>query len=688
MTDTLFDDVEGPARDPRRCATATQKHKIGLRDQDICQSCGRPLPVYKDQRGGHVDAHSLSGPTEVSNLLTLCEQCNTDWSTGRPHRLRPWQLKLPIQYLEHIKTTNDPFVLEACPGAGKTIAVKSLIQRLKNDRLIGGAIVVVPNRAVGFQWTGSYAGIHLGMVTSRQRRKASDYFGLVLTYQMLAEEPSVWLREINSWERQTGLPIAVIFDEAHHLGDQLSWGDAARTLAGNYPLILLTGTLWRSAGDRIPFVSYGTDGLAISHVSYRMSDALLDGGVLRRPVLIGIDGEARVVDRATMEIADLELSCDLDDTVISPALQSAIATDSDVLRVMLDRANNACDAHRAASKYGDNAILVVADDVAATERLQRLIKDKYGDHALIVHSNLDDPQQALANARDSKAKWILAVKMISEGVDIKRISTVVYASTTQTKLFFLQVVGRAVRLREGEQVDAVIVYPAISLFNAYAAEIEDMVPEGLKPEIDLACVNCGRFGYLLCPDCREPEKKPPTDWWPTPVLPAKNGQLGQVRVAGVSELLPGECVQIHEDGLRRAGAAAWLAEAAAPFLAIAASSDESDLSPPPPVAFERSISSEAPQSLHARKEALNKELTAEIRAAVNRSMFWVDERDRRREKRLKGVAFSRINASLNQRFGLRAGQRDKLTELDLINALDLLENQAFDLPDGWSNDVR
>lgn len=74
------------------------------------------------------------------------------------------------------------------------------------------------------------------------------------------------------------------------------------------------------------------------------------------------------------------------------------------------------------------------------------------------------------------------MKMISEGVDIPRLAIGVYAPKTQTPLFFRQVVGRFVRMREGEEFNARLLIPAAPELLRHAREIE----EELRHQLDLA----------------------------------------------------------------------------------------------------------------------------------------------------------------------------------------------------------
>ncbi|MFE2297950.1 DEAD/DEAH box helicase [Streptomyces sp. NPDC059445] len=84
--------------------------------------------------------------------------------------------------------------------------------------------------------------------------------------------------------------------------------------------------------------------------------------------------------------------------------------------------------------------------------------------------------------RKGTGRWIVAVKMISEGVDIPRLAVGVYASKTQTPLFYRQVVGRFVRTRPNEEINARLLIPAVPELMRHAREIE----EELRHQLEIA----------------------------------------------------------------------------------------------------------------------------------------------------------------------------------------------------------
>ena len=85
----------------------------------------------------------------------------------------------------------------------------------------------------------------------------------------------------------------------------------------------------------------------------------------------------------------------------------------------------------------------------------------------------DDPtaSRKIAAFADSADRWMVAVRMVSEGVDIPRLAVGVYATSVGTALFFAQAVGRFVRARQRGETASVFL-PSIPSLLGYAAELE------------------------------------------------------------------------------------------------------------------------------------------------------------------------------------------------------------------------
>jgi superfamily II DNA/RNA helicase len=84
--------------------------------------------------------------------------------------------------------------------------------------------------------------------------------------------------------------------------------------------------------------------------------------------------------------------------------------------------------------------------------------------------------------------WMVAVRMVSEGVDIPRLSVGVYATTTSTPLYFAQAVGRFVRARRKGETASIFV-PSVPRLLALASDLETqrdhVVGRPVKDEDDL-----------------------------------------------------------------------------------------------------------------------------------------------------------------------------------------------------------
>lgn len=97
----------------------------------------------------------------------------------------------------------------------------------------------------------------------------------------------------------------------------------------------------------------------------------------------------------------------------------------------------------------------------------------------------DDPEasKVIKAFAASSQQWIIAVQMVAEGVDIPRLAVGVYASRVRTQMFFIQVVGRFVRMRgEEDETTARVFIPSIEPLLSYARDIEKTVDAVLADE--------------------------------------------------------------------------------------------------------------------------------------------------------------------------------------------------------------
>lgn len=352
--------------------------------------------------------------------------------------LRPWQKSA----LERLAASASPdFLAVATPGAGKTtFALTAARHALAED---GGRrlIVVVPTAHLKAQWAGAAAAfdLHLDPRWSvADGALPADMHGVVMTYQQVAGCAQV-IRGISE-------NAFVVFDELHHAADDRAWGDSVRTaFEPAARRLALSGTPFRSDTHAIPFVRYRLDE-AEADFEYGYGDALADGGVVRPVYFPRIDG------RMEWSAPDGSLHAhsfddDLDAAKSSQRLRTAYSLDGEWMPHVLRQAHTQLLAVR--ERQADAGGLVIATDQDHARGIVRLFRDRFKVKAVVATSDDPDASMHISRFAASNDPWIVAVRMVSEGVDIPRLRVGVFATTTTTELFFRQAVGRLVRWTRG-----------------------------------------------------------------------------------------------------------------------------------------------------------------------------------------------------------------------------------------------
>jgi len=394
---------------------------------------------------------------------------------SRSVRLRPWQKRA----LDRLAATAAPdFLAVATPGAGKTtFALCAAVHDLAANR--GRRLVVVaPTSHLKLQWADAAAGFGLHLEprwTPSGGRLPADVHGIVTTYQQVASSPDA-LRPLVAGS------LAVL-DEIHHAGDDRAWGDAVRrAFEPAAQRLALSGTPFRSDTRAIPFVRYVGDE-AVPDFEYGYADALADGRVVRPVYFPRINGfmEWIAPDGAAQAAA---FDDPLDRARAAQRLRTALSVEGDWLPTVLAQANERLGMLR--RQQPDAAGLVVATDQDHAQRIADLLRYRCGVRATVAVS--DDPRSSSRIARFSVSSdsWIVAVRMVSEGVDIPRLRVGVYATTTTTELFFRQAVGRFVRWTRGvPRQKAYLFIPDDLRLRTWATQIADARRHSLRrPEHD------------------------------------------------------------------------------------------------------------------------------------------------------------------------------------------------------------
>ncbi len=387
-------------------------------------------------------------------------------SAEAPGALRGWQRRALVKYLA---AKPRDFLAVATPGAGKTTFALRIVAELLGEGTVETVTIVVPTEHLKIQWAQAAArvGIALDPRFSNSNSQTSDeYHGVVVTYAQVASHPT--RHRVRTENRKT----LVVFDEIHHGGDAKSWGDAIREAFDDATRRLaLTGTPFRSDDSAIPFVTYepGSDGFSRSKAdhTYGYSDALADGVV--RPVLfMAYSGEARWRDSAGEEHS-ARLGEPLTAEQTARAWKTALDPKGEWMPAVIAAADTRLRGLR--EHVPDAGGMIIASDQTAARAYAKLLEKITGEHPTVVLSDDKGASDRIAAFSEGTSRWLVAVRMVSEGVDVPRLAVGVYATSASTPLFFAQAIGRFVRSRRPGET-ACIFLPSVPNLLMLASEME------------------------------------------------------------------------------------------------------------------------------------------------------------------------------------------------------------------------
>ena len=380
-------------------------------------------------------------------------------------RLRAWQRAAFDLYT---RTQPRDFMTVATPGAGKTTFALTIAADLLHRGVVERVVVVTPTDHLKTQWAlaAAGAGIRIDPALAGHGALAKDFQGFAVTYAGLGVNPNAYRVRIET--RRT----LVILDEIHHAADARSWGEAVREACDPAERRLaLTGTPFRSDDNPIPFVEYAPQGdgtlQSVADYTYGYGSALRDGVV--RPVLfMAYSGEMHWRTRAGDEVA-ARLGEPLTKDATAQALRTALDPQGSWMPTVLQAAHRRLLEVR--RDIPDAGGLVIASDQESARQYAALLTEITGDRPTVVLSDEAGASARIAEFSASMTPWLVAVRMVSEGVDIPRLAVGVYATTVATPLFFAQAVGRFVRARRRGET-ASIFLPSVPGLLGLAADLE------------------------------------------------------------------------------------------------------------------------------------------------------------------------------------------------------------------------
>nr|WP_245566825.1 DEAD/DEAH box helicase [Jonesia quinghaiensis] len=386
---------------------------------------------------------------------------------GTVTKLRAWQAEAIDIYRQ--RQPRD-FLAVATPGAGKTTFALRVATELLDQRAVRKITIVAPTEHLKHQWADAAGRVGIKIdpnYKNSQGRAADHYDGVALTYAQVAANPALHAN------RTTNARTMVILDEVHHGGDALSWGDAIHEAFDMATRRLcLTGTPFRSDTAAIPFVRYeeGADGVrrSVADYTYGYGEALRDH-VVRPVIFLTYAGSMRWRTKAGDEIA-ANLGEAMTKDMTGQAWRTALDPQGQWVPSVLAAADQRLtEVRRAIPDAGGLVIASDQDDARAyAGHLARIT----GVSPTVVLSDDAGAGSRIEEFSLSQDRWMVAVRMVSEGVDVPRLAVGVYATSTQTPLFFAQAIGRYVRARKRGET-ATVFLPSVAPLLALANSMEE-----------------------------------------------------------------------------------------------------------------------------------------------------------------------------------------------------------------------
>lgn len=354
---------------------------------------------------------------------------------------RSWQLRFLEKYRGH---SAADFLLAALPAAGKTRATLGVAREFLNapDRRL---IIVAPTLNIRSQWKADAQklfGIQLLTERFAGHLNSNDFHGVVTTYQTVANNSLVFKRLCIKHR------CMVVFDEIHHAGDYESWGRALReAFEPASKRLMLSGTPFRSDGSPIPFLQIGNDRTYQIDFAYDYPAALRDG-VIREITFHRYAGSVTFKDKEQQQT--FRTDDELQDDEAARRLRLLLSSPAYMIGLLRASHEQLLEVRKTKPDAGGLALCINADHAVW---VQGLLREITGTESDLIVSDGDLATSTVDLFRnDSTRSWAVAVRQVSEGVDVRRLMVLAYLTNWRTSLFFRQAVGRIMRY-EGTDAD-------------------------------------------------------------------------------------------------------------------------------------------------------------------------------------------------------------------------------------------
>ncbi|EMW9162704.1 DEAD/DEAH box helicase family protein [Vibrio cholerae] len=415
--------------------------------------------------------------------------------------LRKWQSDCIEAAINKYQSSSKHFLTQATPGSGKTIMSAYLSKHLVNADMVDLILCFSPSVNVANGFATTFAGV---LQCSFNGKLGS--LGTSLTYQ------AIQYLEDSFWETISKYRVLVIFDEIHHcsgetLAEANAWGEQIILKVQNAATytLALTGTPWRSDCLPISLSSYSDpEGRIICDYQYTLKQAITDN-VCRKPKLVLVDNEQLKYTSIDESKSYSSIQAMFKEQKIN---YSSILQDKDALTYILGLSVDKL--HSIRSSNHNSAGLIVAASVAHARQIQVILNEQLKQPSVLVSYQDPDAQNIIESFKRENSPWIISIGMISEGTDIPRLQVCCHLSNVRTELYFRQVLGRILRITDGNNQEAWLYTFAEASLVKFSEEIEQDIPESClyvkSPELNEqqspSSISTGEMPSLVTPKIR------------------------------------------------------------------------------------------------------------------------------------------------------------------------------------------
>jgi superfamily II DNA or RNA helicase len=477
----------------------------------VCALCGEDMvgPIEAD----HIIPFSRGGPTTMSNGQATCASCNRkkgnlmqDIYTPKSFKLRAWQHDCLFKLSRAIAQQKQSFSLQAWPGAGKTKLAVCAFKTAEQMGAVDKLLWVVPSsnlkkdigdheRSKDLPAEGIGAVHDIANALVEESASAGrvvwpqEQQAWLVTYSQVANNPALFAALCNNFR------VMVVLDEVHHVRDSASWGEKIRIATERAKFVLpMSGTLFTTDGDSIPFVNFvdrvSDDGKTLRTYSadytFGMSDAIKPQPGEKSPsvrpltyIKVNASGEFTYrnleTDNTFTRIADLKAEGE------KAKLTPLLSVRSQMVHQMLKAGIDALDEYRDIEGDATAGGLIVCMDGNHARAVADFMRDTFQEDVTVVLHDTAGASAAIDNFRKTDKRWLITVRMVSEGVDIRRLRVGVYLTNYLTYLFLIQWLGRMWRwnptLENESEQQGTVVIPAHDTLASWVSELENITYE-------------------------------------------------------------------------------------------------------------------------------------------------------------------------------------------------------------------